>query len=130
MPVARALSDTFLPNYWKEAERNELAAHHLNHIRWDNNWRNLILVPGDLHHWLNRIFKTWFYLDGSFQESTPYFIQRKTDMSLEDIILPVRREPDMVGWLEGRKTYVYDLDGIFIGYQLTEAELARREQQI
>lgn len=88
----RLVADLFLADYWKEMERGKLETHHLDHNRRNNKWTNLILVPGKLHFCLNRIDKIWFFTNKAFRKKTPYQIQRMTDMSLEDIILPFKRD--------------------------------------
>ena len=57
MPISghRLVGDLFFPNYWSDMGRGQLQVHHLDHDKGNNCWRNLVLVPTGLHHWLNRI---------------------------------------------------------------------------
>ena len=113
----------FLPNYWIEMTRRKLETHHLDHNRRNNRWTNLIIVPVRLHNVLNKLDNILFYTGKSFKKTTPYEIQKKTDMTLEEILLPYKRQPDMVTYEDGHEIRVYDLGGYFIGMQPTENAL-------
>ena len=46
---------------------------------------------------------------------------------MENLILPLKREPDLLEFQDGNPLYIYNLGECFVGYVLTEAELLRRE---
>lgn len=109
----------FLPNYWPGMDFNSLQTHHLNHNKSDNRWMNLVLVPASLHFWLNKVDCIWFFTGKQFRRRTPYEIQKKTGLSLEEIILPLQnRDPDEIAVQGGKTIKVYDIDGYFVGFQM------------
>ena len=97
-------------------QRGKLETHHLDRNRSNNKWTNLILVPGRLHHCLNKIQRIYFYSNQAFRRRTPYEIQRATDMTLEDIILPFKSEDYLLTEQDGHQIRVYDLGGYFVGF--------------
>ena len=119
----RLVADLFLPNYWIEMDRDKLDTHHLDHNRRNNKWTNLILVPKKLHYRLNRLDGIWFYTGKSYRRRTPYQIQRQTDMSLDDILLPLKRKDYLDSVEDGHSIRVYNVGAYFIGFQLTEAAI-------
>lgn len=82
------MADIFCPDYWTDLERNQKGAHHLNHKTDDNCFRNLILLPVNLHNIMNGVQKTALFSNGGSRRKvmSPLQIAEVTGLSLEDII--------------------------------------------
>lgn len=50
----RMVADIFLPNFWKDWERDKLHAHHIDRNRKNNKWTNIVLEPVPLHRAMHR----------------------------------------------------------------------------
>lgn len=110
----RMVADIYLPNFWEGADRNKLQAHHINHIKSDNVWTNIMLVPTSLHYVLNRTKKTALFADGEFREINLYDIMAKTGLSLDEMILATKNKPEKS---VGGKWSIFEIQGNYIGFQ-------------
>jgi hypothetical protein len=111
--VHRAVADVFCPDLWKT---QDLQAHHIDKIRTNNYYENLILLPRKLHRRLEKIKKIILLKDGKFIEyKNPLDLMLDTGLKVEDIIVPDEdgRKP-----LKSQGKYtIYEIDGNLIGYQ-------------
>ena len=58
-----------------------------------------------------------------------YQLLQQTDKKIEDFVLPLKHNPDMIEMLNGRPLYIYNLGDCFMGFELTEVELKKREEK-
>lgn len=117
LPISchRLVADIFLPNYWKDTikDRNKLQAHHLDHSKNNNYYKNLILLPSRLHQVMNTVKKMVLLKNGKLKTVTPYQILEETGLTLEDIILSAKGKPIQ----SDGKYSVFDVQGHLIGFQ-------------
>lgn len=111
----RLVADIFLPNYWKDTikDRNKLQAHHLDHSKSNNYYKNLILLPSKLHQVMNTVKKMVLLKNGTFRTVTPYQILEETGLTLEEIILSAKGKPIKA---DGKYS-VFEVKGHLIGFQ-------------
>ena len=111
----RLVADIFLPNYWKDTikDRNKLQAHHLDHSKSNNYYKNLILLPSKLHQVMNTVKKMVLLKNGTFRTVTPYQILEETGLTLEEIILSAKGKPIK----SDGKYSVFEVKGHMIGFQ-------------
>ena len=112
--VHRAVADIFCPNFWQDKNRNQLQAHHLDHNIINNYFKNICLLPSNLHTVMNRTKKLVYFHDNTFEEMTPYEIMEETNLSLNEIILATKNnKPEKASG----KYSVYQVKGHLIGFQ-------------
>ena len=109
----RLVADIFLPNYWKHLDRNQLQAHHLDHNKLNNDYRNLVLLPTALHQIMNRVKRMVLLQNGQIIPVTPYEASEATGLTLDEIILGTKQKP-----LKSPNKYsVYQIGNHLIGVQ-------------
>jgi len=108
----RLVADIFLPNYWKHLRRNQLSAHHLDHSRDNNHWKNIILLPIKYHNLMARVKKIGLFRDKKFRVMNPYDIMLETGLTLEEIIGAIDKKPLRS---DGRWT-IFEVKGNIIGF--------------
>lgn len=110
----RAVADVFCPNFWGKSVR--LEAHHIDGNKFNNDYRNLILLPTRLHGAIHGIKKMVLLKDGVItQYSNPLDLLEETGLSLEEILLAnkSKRKP-----LKSTGGYtVFDIKGHLLGFQ-------------
>ena len=110
----RAVADVFCPNFWEKSVR--LEAHHIDGNKFNNDYRNLILLPTRLHAAIHGIKKMVLLKDGVLmQYRNPLDLLEETGLSLEEILLANKgkRKP-----LKSTGGYtVFDIKGHLIGFQ-------------
>lgn len=114
----RLIADIFLPNFWKWMDRNQLQAHHLDHSRTNNQIDNLMLLPSNLHAYMNRIKATALFKNGRFFTINPYEIMESTGLSLEQIIGITNKKNKPLK--SSGKWTVFEVEGVLIGFQFTK----------
>ncbi|MCD8018700.1 MAG: hypothetical protein LUF92_03690 [Clostridiales bacterium] len=82
--VHRAVATIFCPNYWNKDTK--LEAHHLDHSKDNNYYKNLILLPKSLHTVMNGVLNTAIFQDGDLRKMNPLDIADKTGLTIDDII--------------------------------------------
>ena len=121
----RAVVDVFCPNFWQDRDRNKLQAHHLDRNRVNNYYKNLILLPGNLHWIMNRIDDIVLFYDGAFRSMTPYEIMEATRLTLNDIIMSAREQPIS----NNGKYTIHEVGGYLIGFKVrNDKEIIRYEK--
>lgn len=119
----RLVADIFLPNYWKNKDRNQLQAHHLDHSKNNNYYKNLILLPSELHNVMNRTKKMVLFKNGKFRTLTPYEIMVKTGLTLDEVILSAKGKP-----IKSYGKYsIFDVKGNLIGFQFFPKKPKKRK---
>ena len=114
--ASRAVADVFLPNFWTELRYNQLQAHHLDHNKQNNYYKNLLLVPATLHSYMNRVWSVVLYEKKRYRKRTPLEIHEITGLSLDEIILAMTAEP-----VDENGSYtVYQVGIDRIGFKLTK----------
>lgn len=109
----RMVADIFCPNFWQDKNKNQLQAHHLDHNITNNYFKNICLLPSNLHTVMNKSKKLVYFHDNTFEEMTPYEIMEETGLSLNEIILSTKNNP-----LKSSGKYsVYEVKGHLIGFQ-------------
>lgn len=111
----RLVADIFLPNYWKHLDRTKLQAHHLDGSKKNNYYKNIVLLPINLHKPLIHKIKKMILLDvsGKFKTVTPYQIIEETGLTMEDILEVIKGKP-----IKSQGKYsIFDVKGYEIGYQ-------------
>ena len=110
----RAVADVFCPNFWDESVR--LEAHHIDGNKLNNDYRNLVLLPRELHKAIHGIKKMVLLKDGVLlQYRNPLDLLEETGLTLEEILLAnkSKRKP-----LKSTGGYtVFDIKGHLIGFQ-------------
>ena len=111
----RLVADIFLPNYWKDTikDRNKLQAHHLDHSKNNNYYKNLILLPSRLHQVMNTSKKMILLKNGKYRTVTPYQIMEETGLTLDEIILSAKGKPIK----SDGKYSIFDVKGNLVGFQ-------------
>ena len=124
--VHRAVADVFCPNFWKSKKKLNLQAHHIDGDHFNNDYRNLILLPKKLHDEIHKIRKIVLFKDGQI---IPYLnvldLVYDTGLTLEDIILArlnKRRKPMRA---TGGYT-VYNVRGFRIGYKYCQKKRKKK----
>ena len=113
--VHRAVAEVFCPNFWKTGVK--LETHHLDRIRDNNYFQNVILLPVNLHHALHNIKKIVLFKNGKIIEyKNPLDLVRDTDLTLEEIILANKDKKNKPLKSTGGYT-VFDLKGHMIGFK-------------
>ena len=99
----RLCAELFLPDGEWNLRRNQMQAHHCDHIKTNNAWWDLCFCPVYVHRWFNYIETYWVQVDREFvQKKNPYEVMNVTGLTMEEIAYAVRRDPD---W----KTVVNDM---------------------
>ena len=49
LSVHRAVAEVFCPDFWKGKKNLNLQAHHIDGNHFNNDYRNLVLLPKKLH---------------------------------------------------------------------------------
>lgn len=110
----RAVADIFCPNFWQDRDRNKLQAHHLDGNKVNNYFKNLILLPGNLHWIMDRVEDVALFHDNAFHSMTPYEIMETTRLTLNEIIMSAREKPIM----DCGKYAVHSVYDYLIGFKL------------
>lgn len=121
----RLVADIFLPNYWQDKDRNKLQTHHLDHSKSNNYYRNLILLPVDLHHVMNTVKKITLLKNNRMRTVTPYQIVEQTGLTLEEIILAAKGKPIKS---EGKYS-VFEVQGNLIGFQFIKSKKKKKKKK-
>ena len=83
-------------------------AHHLYGMAKDNNdWRGLVLCPVYLHMYLEPIETIELWDGASWIEHKPYQMMSATGLTLDEIVLPLKREADSYIFVDGKRYDVY-----------------------
>ena len=117
--VHRAVADVFCPNFWKNKSQKKLnlQAHHIDGSHFNNDYRNLILLPKKLHDEIHRIRKIVLLKDGQiFTYLNVLDLVYDTGLTLEDIILARYDKRRKKQKATGGYT-VYNVKGWLIGYK-------------
>lgn len=96
MPITenKAVSTIFCPNFWKDTGE-KLHSHHCDRDRRNNYYKNLILLPDNLHRDLHRIRRMMFIQNGeAIHVLNPLQICQATGLTPEDVIF----DPDTRKW--------------------------------
>lgn len=128
--VHRAVADVFCPNFWKGKNQKKLnlQAHHIDGNHFNNDYRNLILLPKKLHDEIHKIRKIVLLKDGQI---VPYMnvldLVYETGLTLEDIILARydgrRKKQKATGGYT-----VYNVKGWLIGYKFRPQRKKRKKK--
>lgn len=111
--VQRAVADIYCPNFWQDYDKNKLQAHHYDHNKINNYYRNLILLPTSLHFVMNKTKKMAYFSNSKFREMNPYQIMEETNLTLNEIILSSKKKP-----LKSQgKWSIFEEQGYLIGFQ-------------
>lgn len=124
----RLVADIFLPNFWKDTitDRNKLQAHHLDHSKSNNYYKNIILLPTRLHKTMNTVKKTVLLKsNGTFRIVTPYQIMEETGLTLDEIILSANGKPIKS---EGKYS-IFEAKGHLIGFQFTPKKKKKKNSK-
>ena len=120
----RAVADIFCPNFWKNGIR--LEAHHIDGNKMNNYYRNLILLPTNLHATIHTIRKIVLLKEGKINEYTnPLDLVYDTGLKLEDIILANRGKKKPIK--SDSKYTIFDVKGNLIGFQYYPAKGRKRK---
>lgn len=123
----RMVADIYLPNFWIGVDRNKLQAHHINHIKSDNVWTNIMLIPCALHYVMNRTKKTALFANGEFREMNLYDIMLETGLNLDEMILATKNKPERS---IGGKWSIFEIKGNYIGFQFfSEKETGKKKKK-
>lgn len=126
--VHRAVADVFCPNLWKSQKKLNLQAHHIDGDHFNNDYRNLILLPRKLHEELHKIKKIVLFKDGQI---IPYMnvldLVLESGLTLEDIILARydrrrKKQKATGGYM------VYNVKGWLIGYKFCPQRKKRKKK--
>lgn len=110
----RAVADVFCPNFWDESVR--LEAHHIDGNKFNNYYRNLILLPTRLHAAIHGIKKMVLLKDGVLlQYSNPLDLLEETGLTLEEILFANKGKKKPLKSTGGYT--VFDIKGHLIGFQ-------------
>ena len=114
--VHRAVADVFCPNFWKSQKKLNLQAHHIDADHFNNDYRNLVLLPQKLHKELHKIKKLVLLKDGQIiTYANVLDLVYDTGLTLEEIILSrhdKRRKP-----YKSSGYTVFNIKGCLIGYK-------------
>lgn len=120
----RLVADVFCPNFWQD-KSYKFDAHHINKIKTDNTWTNLVLIPVPLHKALDRIKKIVLLQDGIIEYSNPLDLVYDTGLTLEDIILTDRKKKPLKS--DGKYS-IFNVKGHLIGYQYYPKKKQKKEK--
>ena len=110
----RVVADIFCPNFW--GKNVKLVAHHCDGDKFNNDWRNLVLLTTKLHGAIHKIKKMKLLVNGKMIECIkPLEIVAITGLTLEDILL-VKDSKKKPLKSEGGYT-VFNIKGNIIAYQ-------------
>lgn len=118
----RLVADIFLPNYWKDLDRNKIQAHHLDHTSKNNFVGNIVLLPTALHQILNRTKKMIYLSNGTFREMNVYEIMQETGLTMEQVITSCKQKPVKS---EGKYS-IYEVQGHLIGFKFYQKSCKSR----
>ena len=128
--VHRAVAEVFCPNFWRSKSQRKLnlQAHHIDGNHYNNDYRNLILLPKKLHDELHKMKKIVLFKDGQI---IPYLnvldLVYDTGLTLEDIILARydgrRKKQKATGGYT-----VYNVKGWLIGYKFCPQRKKRKKK--
>ena len=110
------MAEVFCPNFWKGKKNLNLQAHHIDGNHFNNDYRNLILLPKKLHDELHKIKKLVLLKDGQIiTYANVLDLVYDTGLTLEEIILSRhdgRRKP-----YKSSGYTVFNIKGHLIGYK-------------
>lgn len=116
----RAVAEVFCPNFW--GINKKLEAHHIDGNRSKNFYRNIILLPTDLHHKLHEIKRIVLFEGRRIIEYENILdLIRDTDLTLEQVIL-ARYDKKRKPLKSSSKYTVYNIEGHKIGFQYYKKE--------
>lgn len=119
----RAVADVFCPNFWQNKNKNQLQAHHFDHSKINNYYKNLILLPTNLHNVLNRVKDMVYLYNGRFEKKTPYEIMDITGLTLDEIVLSSKGKP-----IKSQGKYsVFEIKGHLIGFCFIKKQNKRKK---
>lgn len=110
----RLVAETFCCNHFADRIDEKLETHHIDGNITNNYYRNLLLLPKDLHNIINRIQKLALWMNERwYRLDNPEDIAALTGLSIEEIIQAYREgEPvECAG-----KYMAYEYQNIVIGY--------------
>lgn len=114
--VHRAVAEVFCPDFWKGKKNLNLQAHHIDGNHFNNDYRNLVLLPKKLHDGLHKIKKLVLLKDGQIiTYANVLDLVYDTGLTLEEIILSrhdKRRKP-----YKSSGYTVFNIKGCLIGYK-------------
>lgn len=114
--VHRAVAEVFCPDFWKGKKNQNLQAHHIDGNHFNNDYRNLVLLPKKLHDELHKIKKLVLLKDGQIiTYANVLDLVYDTGLTLEEIILSrhdKRRKP-----YKSSGYTVFNIKGCLIGYK-------------
>lgn len=116
--VHRAVAEVFCPNFWRSKSQRKLnlQAHHIDGNHYNNDYRNLVLLPKKLHDELHKIKKLVLLKDGQIiTYANVLDLVYDTGLTLEEIILSrhdKRRKP-----YKSSGYTVFNIKGCLIGYK-------------
>lgn len=116
----RLVADTFLQNYWKDKSRNQLQAHHLDHSKSNNYYRNLMLLPTNLHYLMNKLQSICVVVNGAAVPVVTAYDLISDNLTLDEIILESEARDKKVDTIDGYE--IHELKGLMVGYQYTDTE--------
>lgn len=110
----RAAADVFCPVFWEKSVH--LEAHHIDGNKFNNDYRNLVLLPTRLHAAIHGIKKMVLLKDGVLlQYSNPLDLIEETGLTLEEILLANKGKKKPIKSTGGYT--VFDIKGNIIGFQ-------------
>ena len=110
----RAVADVFCPNFWDKSVR--LDAHHIDGNKFNNDYRNLILLPTRLHAVFHTINIMVLLIDCVItQYNNPLDLLEETGLTLEEILLANKGKKKPLKSTGGYT--VFDIKGNLIGFQ-------------
>lgn len=128
--VHRAVAEVFCPNFWrsKNQKKLNLQAHHIDGNHYNNDYRNLILIPKKLHDELHKIKKIVLFKDGQIITYMNVLdLVLESGLTLEDIILARydgrRKKQKATGGYT-----VYNVKGWLIGYKFRPQRKKRKKK--
>lgn len=126
--VHRAVADVFCPNFWKSQKKHNLQAHHIDGDHFNNDYRNLILLPRNLHEELHKIKKIVLFKDGQIITYMNVLdLVLESGLTLEDIILARYDRRRKKQKATGGYT-VYNVKGWLIGYKFRPQRKKRKKK--
>ena len=94
--------------------------HHLDRDPANNKWDNLLLCPKWVHKYAEFINSYWININSKMVQKSPYDIMDLTGLTLEEIVYPVRRDPDVYSRQDGHDLEIYCISDWYIGYELDD----------
>ena len=114
--VHRAVAEVFCPDFWKNKKNLNLQAHHIDGNHFNNDYRNLVLLPKKLHDELHKIKKIVLLKDDQIiTYANVLDLVYDTGLTLEEILLSrydKRRKP-----CKSSGYTVFNIKGYLIGYK-------------